>query len=230
MPENLLADPTNFGNVVKSEQGKRHQLASIWNAIPTAVRVLVLSILVVVPSVVLWRNRPTAVSDGASVAGTISSVAVLPITSRLNDPHVNAIAEGVTLNLTNDLARASGLRVPSQSTVLDLGKAPDIQLIRKQLKVDTIVNGTIASASGDSLLQMELIDVRTGFQIWGRSYTRKQMEEPVLAEDIAQEITYQIRMHNEERSVHKRGAPALERSCCRVGFCSGTKCTCRAHL
>ena len=43
--------------------------------------------------------------------------------------------------------------------------------------------------SRDSKLQMELVDVRTGFQLWGQSYTLKQMEEPALAEDIAREIS-----------------------------------------
>jgi eukaryotic-like serine/threonine-protein kinase len=221
LPANLPADRTNFGSADKREQRERRRLNSVWNAIPWTVRALVLSILVVVPSALLWRNRPAPFSDGANVAGTISSVAVLPIIVRVNDPHVNALAEGITLSLTNDLARASGLRVPSQSTVLDLGKAPDIQLIKKQLRVDTIVNGTIVSASGDSLLQMELVDVRTGFQIWGRSYTRKQMEEPVLAEDIAQEITYQIRTHNEERSAHKRARPHSSVPAAEAAFVQG---------
>ena len=229
LPANLQADRTNFGSADKGEQGKRRRLNSIWNAIPWTVRVLVLSILVVVPSVLLWRNRPAAFSDGVSVAGPISSVAVLPIIARVNDPHVNALAEAITLSLTNDLARASGLRVPSQSTVLDLGKAPDIQLIKKQLKVDTIVNGTIVSASGDSLLQMELVDVRTGFQIWGHSYTRKQMEEPVLAEDIAQEITYQIRTHNHQGSANKRSRPHSSVPAAEAAYPPRAERTCRTH-
>ena len=221
LAQNLEADGTHFGSADKSERGKRRRLNSIWNAIPWAVRALLLSILVVVPSVLLWRNRPAPFSDGVSVAGTISSVAVLPIIVRVNDPHVNALAEGITLSLTNDLARASGLRVPSQSTVLDLGKAPDIQLIKKQLKVDTIVNGTIVSVSGDSLLQVELVDVRTGFQIWGHSYTGKQMEEPVLAEDIAQEITYQIRTHNDQGPANKRSRPHSSVPAAEAAFVQG---------
>jgi eukaryotic-like serine/threonine-protein kinase len=100
------------------------------------------------------------------------------------------------LSLTNDLAQVSGLRVPSQSAVRDLGTAPDIQSIRRKLNVDSFVNGTIVNRGGDSMLQMELVEVRTGFQLWGQSYTRKQMEDHSLVEDIAREITYQLRAHN----------------------------------
>jgi eukaryotic-like serine/threonine-protein kinase len=117
---------------------------------------------------------------------------------------MDALAEGLTLSLTNDLAEVSGLRVASQSIVRDLGKAADIQSIRQKLNVDTVVNGTIVNAGGDSMLQMELVDVRTGFQLWGQSYSRKQMDEPALAEDIAQEITYQLRTRNDKGSAHSR--------------------------
>ena len=127
---------------------------------------------------------------------------------------ISALAEGITLSLTNDLAQVSGLRVPSQSTVSDLGKATDMESIRRKLSVDAVVNGTIVNV-GDSKLQMELVDVRTGFQLWSQSYTLKQMEEPALAEDIAREISYQIRTRNDKglspsRSRKHSSVPAAE--------------------
>jgi TolB-like protein len=125
-----------------------------------------------------------------------------------------ALAKGITLSLTNDLAQVSGLRVPSQSTVSDLGKATDMESIRRKLSVDAVVNGTIVNV-GDSRLQMELVDVRTGFQLWSQSYTLKQMEEPALAEDIAREISYQIRTRSDKglspsRSRKHSSVPAAE--------------------
>jgi eukaryotic-like serine/threonine-protein kinase len=188
---------------------------------PWSIRVLVLSIGILVPSILLWLDRPTPLRDGVSPAGTISSVAVLPIVGQGNDSQMNALAAGITVSLTNDLAQASGLRVPSQSTVNDLGKAPDIQSIRRRLNVDTVVNGTIVNTGGDSILQMELVNVRTGFQLWGQSYSRKQMEEPALAEDIAQEITYQLRTRNEKGSARKRSRPHSSVPAAEAAFVQG---------
>ena len=206
-PGDLQPDRINFATAGKSELGKRRGLNSMWSAIPWPIRMLTLSIGILVPSILFWRDHPTAFRDGVSSAGTISSVAVLPIVGQGNDSHMNALAAGITVSLTNDLAEASGLRVPSQSTVTDLGKAPDIQSIRQKLNVDTVVNGTIVNTGGDPILQVELVDARTGFQLWGQSYSRKQMEEPVLAEDIAREITYQLRTRNDKGSAPKRSPP-----------------------
>ena len=221
LPADSQPDRTNFANARKSESGKRRELNSKWSTIPWTIRVLVLSIGILVPSIFFWLDRPATLKNGDSPAGTISSVAVLPIVGQGNDSHMNALAAGITVSLTNDLAQASGLRVPSQSTVSDLGKAHDIQSIRQKLNVDTVVNGTIVSTAGDSMLQMELVDVRTGFQLWGQSYSRKQMEEPALAEDIAQEITYQLRTRNGKDSAHKRSRPHSRVPAAETAFVQG---------
>ena len=165
--------------------------------------------------ILIWRYRHTAlIGDNVSTPTTISSVAILPIIGAGTGSHIAALAEGITFNLTNDLAQVSGLRVPSQSTVSDLGKATDTESVRRKLNVDAVVNGTIVNV-GDSKLQMELVDVRTGFQLWSQSYTLKQMEEPALAEDIAREISYQIRTRNDKglspsRSRKHSSVPAAE--------------------
>jgi serine/threonine protein kinase/tetratricopeptide (TPR) repeat protein len=203
----LPPNRTNFLNGSGSGSGKWHRLKSTWNAISWPIRALGLSIVILVPSILLWRDRPTTFSNDVSPPRTISSVAILPIVDRGTDSHMDALAEGITLNLTNDLAQVSGLRVPSQSTVNDLGKAPDIESIRRKLNVDTVVNGTIVDGGSYSMLHLELVDVRTGFQLWGQSYTRKQMEDPSLAEDIAQEITYQLRTHNDKGLAVRRSRP-----------------------
>ncbi len=98
----------------------------------------------------------------------------------------------------------SGLRVPSQSTIRDLGDATDIHRIRRTLNVDTVVNGTIVNAGGEPTLQIDLVDLRTGFQLWGQSYTRKEMENPALAQDIAQEITFQLRARSDRGAAQKQ--------------------------
>ena len=80
----------------------------------------------------------------------------------------------------------------------------DVESIGHKLNVDNVVNATIVNAGGSAMLQIELVDARTGFQLWGQSYTRKQLQDPVLAEDVAQEITYQLRTHNDKGSVQKQ--------------------------
>ena len=214
-PEDSQTVRTNSLNTSGNVPGKWGILHSTWTAIPMSLRLLALLIVILVPSILIWRYRHTALnSDNVSTPTTISSVAILPIVGGGTGSHIDALAQGITLSLTNDLAQVSGLRVPSQSTVSDLGKATDMESIRRKLSVDAVVNGTIVNV-GDSKLQMELVDVRTGFQLWSQSYTLKQMEEPALAEDIAREISYQIRTRNDKgsspsRSHKQSSVPAAE--------------------
>ncbi len=196
------------------ESGHGHSVASRWNAIPWPVRILALLVAAVIPLVLVWRARPNfegSLSDAA--AG--STVAVLPLVDQGNDAQINALAKKVMLSLTNDLGEVSGLKVSSQAAVRDLRDAPDVKSIGRTLSVDNVVNGTVLSAGGNSILQVELVDARTGFQVWGQSYMRTQLEDPSLADDIAQEISYQLRTRSDKGSVQKRasqhsGVPAAE--------------------
>lgn len=215
---NILAreSPSDPEATRRSKFGLKLRVRSKWNAIPWPLRAFVLSLIIVVPLLLIWRDRSTTFSDGTSLNRT-SSVAVLPVIDQGNDSQMGALAKRITLNLTNDLAQVSGLRVPSQSTIRDLGSATDIHSIRRKMNVDTVVNGAIVNAGGKPTLQIDLVDLRTGFQLWGQSYTRKEMENPALAEDIAQEITFQLRARNEKGPAQKRShlhstIPAAEKA------------------
>src|SRR5215469_1566722 len=185
---------------------RRRTLSLNWNAIPWALRALVLSIAIVLPLLLIWRVRSGTFTDGKRPAWT-SSIAVLPVIDQGSDSQMGALAKGIVLKLTTDLSQVSGLRVPSQSTIRALDNTTDTQSIRRKLNVDTVVNGTIVNAGGKSTLHMELVDLRTGFQLWGQSYTRKEMENPALAEDIAQEITLQLQTRDQKSSGHKPAHP-----------------------
>ena len=118
LPEHSQAVRTNAVNASGSVPGKWGILHSTWTAIPMSLRLLALLIVILVPSILIWRYRHTAlIGDNVSTPTTISSVAILPIVGAGTGSHIAALAEGITLNLTNDLAQVSGLRVPSQSTV-----------------------------------------------------------------------------------------------------------------
>ena len=173
--------------------------AAAWFA-----RILVFSAIVLIVATMTWVAYRIARHSNSAPDSFIASVAVLPIVDKERDPHLEALANELTVNLTNDLAEMSGIRVPSQTAVTNLdGGAPSIQSVRRKLEVETVVNGTIAKVGGGSALHIELIDARTGFQIWGESYSREQMEAPSLDKDLAQKIAYQLRVRKNNASVRR---------------------------
>ncbi len=203
LPAGQTLQPSDVRRADAREGSLRPSLASRWQAAPWLVRVLVLSAAAIAPLIWVWRDRPNIFDYGLGGATSSASVAVLPLVDQGSDAQMLALAKRITLSLTNDLAQGSGLRVSSQTKVRDLGDAPDVESIGRKLNVDNVVNGTVVNAGGNSMLQIELVDARTGFQLWGQSYTRKQLEDPSLAEDIAQEITYQLRTRNDKGVVRK---------------------------
>lgn len=106
--------------------------------------------------------------DGASIPPT---VAVLPFVNATEDPDAEYLADGVTENLVNTLCRVSKLRVMSRSAVFRYKKNElDPRVIGKELGVDVVLVGMIASRPSGIVISVELVQVFSGWQLWGQSF------------------------------------------------------------
>ena len=87
------------------------------------------------------RRRGT----GAAAGPEIRSIAVLPLDNYSGDPGQDYFAEGMTDELTADLARISQLRVISRGSAMQFGGSnrPSTPEIAKALDVDAIVEGSV---------------------------------------------------------------------------------------
>lgn len=130
----------------------------------------------------------------ARTAAAMPSVAVLPISSIGNDPQAAALSENMAEDLTNDLAQVSGLRVPSEAIVRSLGNPDDLRTAGRQLKVDSLVSGSLMKSGDEMRLVMNLVDAQTGAQIWGQSYDCRPADCAALDSDIAQEVAFRLQL------------------------------------
>jgi len=91
------------------------------------------------------RSAPTRRLETASAPGTIRSIAVLPLDNYSGDPSQDYFAEGMTDELTSDLANISQLRVISRGSVMQFKGAhrPPTPEIAKILDVEAIVEGSV---------------------------------------------------------------------------------------
>lgn len=117
------------------------------------------------------------------------SVAVMPFANMSGDPSQTYFADGLTEDITTQLARNPDIQVidpNSTSAVRD--DAGDVRKIGNRLNVAYVVEGS-ARRVGDQLrVAAQLIDVKSGAHLWTQSYDRK-------AEDIfsvESELTSQI--------------------------------------
>ena len=92
--------------------------------------------------------RPVSESPAAAIV--IRSIAVLPLDNYSGDPNQDYFAEGMTDELTADLATISQLRVISRGSVMQFkGKnRPPTPDVATKLNVDAFVEGSVAR-SGD---------------------------------------------------------------------------------
>ena len=95
---------------------------------------------------VRWRASTGTSEQAASQMHPIRSIAVLPLDNFSGDPRQEYFADGITDELTTDLATISALRVISRSSVMQFKgeHRPPTPEIAKLLNVDAVIEGSVA--------------------------------------------------------------------------------------
>ena len=125
----------------------------------------------------------------------IDSLAVLPLANATSNSEMDYLADGITEGVINHLSRLPQLRVMARSTVFRYRQAQQDPLqIGRDLKVGAVIVGRLTQ-HGDTLnVDTEMVDVTNGSQIWGEQYQRKASDIATLQDDIASDISGQLRL------------------------------------
>src|SRR5712691_10755621 len=139
--------------------------------------------------------------------GAIDSVAVLPLANATSNSEMDYLADGITEGVINHLSRLPRLRVMARSTVFRYRQAQQDPLqIGRELKVGAVIVGRLTQ-HGDTLnVETEMVDVSNGSQIWGEQYQRKASDIATLQDDIASDISGQLRIKVSGSSDEKKHA------------------------
>ena len=124
----------------------------------------------------------------------IRSIAVLPLDNYSGDPGQDYFAEGMTDELTADLATISQLRVISRGSAMQFkGKQrPPTPEIAKTLNVDAIVEGSVLRAGDKVRITAQLIDARADRHLWAKSFERNSRDVLALQDELASAIAREI--------------------------------------
>ena len=98
-------------------------------------------------------------------------IAVLPLENLSGDPAQEYFADGMTDKLITDLAKISGLRVISRTSVMQFKGERREQLpeIAKALGVNTIVEGSVLRVGDKVRITAQLIDAPSDKHLWADS-------------------------------------------------------------
>jgi TolB-like protein/DNA-binding winged helix-turn-helix (wHTH) protein/Flp pilus assembly protein TadD len=125
----------------------------------------------------------------------IRSLAVLPLDNLSGDSSQEYFADGMTDELTTQLARIPSLRVVSRTSVM-AGKGTHRTLpdIARQLDVDAIVEGSTVRSGDRIRITAQLIDARTDRHLWAQSFEGSASDVLSLQDSVAQQIAAQARL------------------------------------
>lgn len=119
----------------------------------------------------------------------IKSIAVLPFQAVRGDPEDEYLLDGVTEAIISRLARLPGVTVKSRASVFQYKrKNPLPQSVGTDLSVEAVLLGRVDNQNGNLTIYAELVDARTGDQIWGEQYTRQSKDLFQLQSDIVRSI------------------------------------------
>jgi adenylate cyclase len=112
------------------------------------------------------RTAPVA-SNAAPAEPAHLSLVVLPFANLSGDPAQDYFADGVTENLTTDLARIRDSFVIARNTAFTFkGKAMDAKAIGKELGVRYVLEGSVQRDANRVRVNAQLIDAQSGAHLW----------------------------------------------------------------
>ena len=123
------------------------------------------------------------------------SVAVMPLLNLTGDCEQEYFAEGLSEELTSELARYQELRVIAyQSTRRWKGKEIDPRAAGQDLGVRFLVGGSIRKDAKTVKIDLHVADTQNGQRAWGEQYCRELKADSLIAlqEEIARQVVARL--------------------------------------
>src|SRR5215471_1425492 len=121
------------------------------------------------------------------------SVAVLPFQNLSSDPDNAYFADGIQEEVLTRLAKIADLKVISRTSTQGYqSQSGNLAEIAKQLGVANILEGSVQRAADQVRVNVHLVNVQTGSQLWAETYDRKLSDifsvETEIAKGIAESL------------------------------------------
>jgi len=140
-------------------------------------------------------SKPVERTSSGTAPVAIHSLAVLPLENLSGDKDQEYFADGMTDTLTTNLAQVGSLRVISRTSAMRFKDAREsLPQIGRDLQVDAVVEGTVTRSAGRVRITAQLIEANKDQHLWARSYERDLKDVLALQDEIARDITEQIRV------------------------------------
>jgi len=142
---------------------------------------------------ILVPGSPTS-GPSRSTEGIITepnSIAVLYFDNMSADSQDEYLSDGITEDIITGLTRLGIFQVPSRTAVLQYKhRSVDMREMRADLKVSSVLEGSVRRIGNRVRITAQLFDTGTGFHIWAQTFDREFEYEGVFI--ILDEVTEKI--------------------------------------
>jgi TolB-like protein/Tfp pilus assembly protein PilF len=154
-----------------------------------------------------------ATAPAPTESAVTDSIVVLPFANMSADPENEYFADGITEEIIDALSQIQGLHVVARSSAFSFkGKYIDLRLVGEQLKVRTVLEGSVRKAENRLRITVQLVSTADGYHLWSERYDREMKDVFAIQEEIAQAIAQRLKItfpwHGEP--LVKTGTPNLE--------------------
>src|SRR5256884_6710436 len=161
---------------------------------------------------VIYRVLPSTERNKLTRSGTLEPqrVAALPLAILSSDHQDEYFADGLTEEIINTLSSIPGLNVIARTSVMKYKQADkSVGEIGRELKVGTILEGSVRKAGGRVRITVQLIDVRSEAPIWAQKYDRELEDVFKIQTDIAERVAeaLKVQLLRENRKLIEQKAP-----------------------
>src|SRR5258708_9857666 len=148
------------------------------------------------------------------LSSRIKTIAVMPFANTSDDPDMEYLSDGVTESIIHALSRVGKrLRVTARSTVFTYKSKPYTpQQLAVELGVASVVTGRVQRVRNDLVISTELVDTRTGSQMWGDRFRKPFSGIFSVQDEISAQISDQLKLQLSPNEKKRLAVPGTKKS------------------
>ena len=153
-----------------------------------------------------WPAKRGAAQAPSIAAISEKSIAVLPFTDMSEQHDQEYFAQGMAEEVQNILAKLPQLRVLGRTSSFQFkGSTDDVRTIGSKLGAAYIASGGVSKAGSRIRVTAQLIDAKTGGQLWSERYDREFSDILLLQDEISTAIARALRVTISARDARPLG-------------------------
>jgi adenylate cyclase len=140
------------------------------------------------------RDLPVGLAP-SSLAQDTPCIAILPFRDMTPEQDESYFCEGLAEEIQTALCKIEKLNVISRAHSVQFGGAEiDINKVARELHVCAAVEGSVRRSNGDIRVSVQLVDARSGIDLWSQSFDFHQDGDFDIQQEIAHRITESIKV------------------------------------